>query len=698
MLSNGYGEKKLSLREMLKICFVAMLFLGLSGVATINSRAFTKALNSQKELSTLSSDTIVSVYPENITATELNQNVSVAIIIENVVDLYALDIQFKWDPTILHYVDHTMTVPVDDYPDPVPPSPYPGILHSGMQLADVVNETGNIPNAEPDTLGEWSYITMPPSSAFDGNGTVVVLTFQVLNLATGCDLEFTTYEYDPSVPASFLSDSSGNFIAYTVRNGHFTVGEPKADFTYWPDVGVVDKPVNFTASVTENASNIEKYMWDFGDGTSLTNTTVPTVSHNYAAADTYTVGLRVMDADGKISKEVEKPTKIVEYRDVEIKDISVSTTLIRVNETTDVTIRVKNSGMTDENCTLKAYYNTSTVDWNDVSAANWTLIDTMNLTLSSGAVASYEHFSWNTTGVPVLEANYYVMANLTLVPYERNATDNTGWTLNPLRITAETIYDLTVKKLDFTAAFLDRTFGLPLISGEDAKITVTVRNNGTVPEQIFNVTLYSNGTKLEEWNINETLNVNKEKLLSYRWRDISERGCYNITVEVTVADDNRTQNNRLEDYLHVIKTPQLQISFTPETPVVNGTITLDASNSAHMDPEGNITEYRWLIYPPTEEGLASVLGISDELNGVIVSYEFGARAGNWTVILQVTDNFGITYSSTRTASNNYQTRSVITVQGRGGIPFEYIIAIVIVGIVVAVALVMFYRRRRTTKT
>jgi len=454
--------------------------------------------------------------------------------------------------------------------------------------------------------------------------------------------------------------------------------------------------------VTDNASNIEVYMWNFdGDEGAPVNTTIPTVSHNYAAADTYTVGLRVMDADGKISSEVQKSVKVVAYRDVSISSVSViATGDITFNQTTVVTVRLKHNesvGMADENCTLKVYYNTSTVDWNDVSAANWTLIDTRNLTLTPGP-SMPELFDWNTTGIPIPEANYYVMANLTLVPYERNITDNTGWTLNPLWITAETIYDLTVKKLEFTAASLDRTFGLPVISGEDAKITVTVRNNGTVSEQIFNVTLYSNGTKLEEWNINETLNVNKEKLLSYRWKEISERGYYNITAEVTVAHDNNTQNNRSEDYLHVIKTPQLQISFTPETPVVNGTITLDASNSTHMDPEGNITEYIWKIYPPTEEGLASVSGIPDELNGVIVSYEFGARAGNWTVILQVTDNYGITYSSTRTASNNYQTRSVITVHGGGGIPFEYIIAIVIVGIVVAVALVIFYRRRRTTKT
>jgi PKD repeat protein len=675
-----------------------MLFLGMSGVATINSGIFTNALSKQTELSTLSSGTLVSVYPENITATELNQNVSVAIIIENVVDLYALDIQFKWDPTVLHCVDYTMTMPVDDYPDPVPPSPYAGILYSGFQIQNVVDETGNIPNAEPDTLGEWSYTSMG-SLAFNGDGTVVVLTFQVLSLAAGCDLEFPIGA-DQS-PCVMLAYVGGNNIIPDVRNGHFTVGEPKADFTYWPDVGVVDKPVIFNASATENASNIEKYIWDFNvDEEVPVNTTIPTASHNYTAADDYTVSLRVVDANGKISSITRKSIKVVAYRDVVISSVSVAASSICVNETTVVTVRVKNNvlvGMANENCTLKAYYNTSAVDWNDISAANWTLIDTRNLTLAPGPSTS-ELFDWNTTGILILEANYYVMANLTLVPYERNVTDNTGWTLNPSFITAERIHDLTVEKLGFTAVSADRTFGLPVIAGENARITVTVRNNGTVSEKIFNVKLYSNNSLLETWNIKENLNVNKEKLLSYIWEETSERGYYNITAQVTVADDNRTYNDRLEDYLKVIKTPQLHVNWTPETPVVNGTITLDASNSTHMDPEGNITEYIWNIYPPTEEGLASVSGIADELNGVTVSYEFGARAGNWTVVLQVTDDFGITYSASRTASRNYQESFEITVQGRGGIPFEYIIAIVIVVIVVAVALVIFYRRRRTAET
>jgi len=681
------GDKKLNLREMLKICFVAMLFLGLSGVATTISKVCINASNSQTEPLNLSSVPLVSVYPENISATELNQTVSIAIIIENVVDFYGFDIQIKWDPTVLHCLYHNFTVPVDSWPDPIPPSPYAGILHPGLPLADIVDETGNIPNAEPGTLGEWSYTSMG-TPKFDGNGTVVVLTFQVLSTTAGCYLEFTSTR---------LSDSSGNPIAHTSRNGNFTIGEPKADFTYWPDVGVVDKPVNFTASVTDNSSNIETYMWDFGDGTSLTNTTVPTVSHNYTASDDYTVSLRVIDMNGKISSKVERSIKVVEYRDVEIMSVALSTASTAVNQTVDVTVKVRNkglSGMADENCTLKVYYNASTVDWHDVPAANWTLIDAMNLTLYPGAAASSEPFSWNTTGVPTLEAKYYVMANLTLVPYERNVTDNTGWTSNPLFITGETINDLTVEKLDFAVAYAGHSFGLPVIVNENAKITVTVRNNGTVSEKTFNVTLYANNSLLNTWNVNESLNVNKEKPLSYTWGGISERGYYNITAEVTVANDNNTVNNCLEKYLHAIETPQLQISFTPETPSVNETVTLDASNSTHRDPEGNITEYVWKIYSPGAELTSQVY---DELTGVTVSYQFGEE-GNWTVVLQVTDNYGITYISTRTRTMNYQAKSSITVKSRGGIPLEYIIAIVIVIIVVAVALVMLYLRRRTAKT
>ena len=96
-------------------------------------------------------------------------------------NLIGFDIQMSWDPTILQYVDHTVTVPVEDYPNPVASSPYAGILHANqMELKNVVDESGNIPNAEPGTMAWFVYVTLPDAPVFNGNGTFFTMTFNVI--------------------------------------------------------------------------------------------------------------------------------------------------------------------------------------------------------------------------------------------------------------------------------------------------------------------------------------------------------------------------------------------------------------------------------------------------------------------------------------------------------------------------------------
>ena len=55
--------------------------------------------------------------------------------------------------------------------------------------------------------------------------------------------------------------------------------------------------VTFNASgSTDGDGNVVGYSWNFGDG--QTSTAGPTVTHTYAAANTYTVILQVTDDDG----------------------------------------------------------------------------------------------------------------------------------------------------------------------------------------------------------------------------------------------------------------------------------------------------------------------------------------------------------------------------------------------------------------
>jgi hypothetical protein len=110
---------------------------------------------------------VVELGPENVTG----QTFSIAVVVENVTLLVGVDIKFRYDPAYLDYVSNVLTVPVEDFPDPVPPSPYPGIIHSPLlKLADKVDtEQGSY----------WVAFSNLGGPFFNGSGTVFVMTFRV---------------------------------------------------------------------------------------------------------------------------------------------------------------------------------------------------------------------------------------------------------------------------------------------------------------------------------------------------------------------------------------------------------------------------------------------------------------------------------------------------------------------------------------
>jgi len=67
----------------------------------------------------------LSIIPEtvvkgNATGVDITrENFTIAVVIENIVNLYGLDVRIAWDPTYLQYIEHTVTMPIEDFPDPI---------------------------------------------------------------------------------------------------------------------------------------------------------------------------------------------------------------------------------------------------------------------------------------------------------------------------------------------------------------------------------------------------------------------------------------------------------------------------------------------------------------------------------------------------------------------------------------------------
>jgi len=219
---------------------------------------------------------------------------TVAVRIEDVEELYGFDVQIGWNTTWIEYVNHTVTVPVESYPD--------GVLYSPiLKLKDEVNESG-ISGAEPSTmlwLAYSSYAGAPPSG-FSGSGTVCEITFRIKNYPFIPDPDA---EFDIRFVATSLS-SPCTIIFHTVRHCHIMFYAspppygPTAMFTAVPKTVNVGETVTFDASTSLPGFNgahevpIVRYRWSFGDG-NVATTYTPIVYHRFKRAKTCFVTLTV---------------------------------------------------------------------------------------------------------------------------------------------------------------------------------------------------------------------------------------------------------------------------------------------------------------------------------------------------------------------------------------------------------------------
>jgi len=210
-------------------------------------------------------ETVVRVFPEIIELGPENvigQNFTIAVIIENVTDLAGVDIQIRWNTTYFQYVSHEQTMPVESYPDPIPPSPYPGILHNPpLPLKDEVNETAGTYWAGFATLG---------GPSFDGSGTVFIMTFQVID-------QPSLGEEDVTLSIQFTStdlpDSGASPIPHVAIDGTVIIHAPLFEYPPLPLLKIMPETIedipmcnNFTIDVYlmgDNGTDLDQ-IWDIG--------------------------------------------------------------------------------------------------------------------------------------------------------------------------------------------------------------------------------------------------------------------------------------------------------------------------------------------------------------------------------------------------------------------------------------------------
>jgi len=196
----------------------------------------------------------------------------VAVVIENVTNLYGYDMQFNWTTDWIHYTDYTITSPVETYNTIQTPSPYAGILHKPVQeLTNVVNESDHIELGEEGAMAWIAYSSKAPAGSFNGSGTCFVFDFIVIA---------QPYDYEePSgvtvglhFVATALSNSGGGPIVHSKTDWEITLYPRTLTYPASPMLKVTPESVDSIGLGLSNGSYFDMQVWLMGaDGGDLSS-------------------------------------------------------------------------------------------------------------------------------------------------------------------------------------------------------------------------------------------------------------------------------------------------------------------------------------------------------------------------------------------------------------------------------------------
>jgi hypothetical protein len=261
-----------------------------------------------------------------------------------------------------------------------------------------------------------------------------------------------------------------------------------------------------------------------------------------------------------------------------------------------------------------------------------------------------------------------------------------------------------IETLTVQAEADDTLYSVPVISGENAAIQVTMKNDNLTETDTYDLALFYDESPILDatWE-NRTLGPGQNETLEYLIQD-PEIGPHNVTARATIRHAGNIINDELAVQFSTIDTPTLTIDG-PDSASAGQTITFTASGSTHEDPNGQITNYAWTLWRLGETAPL------DEQPGETVEFQLPTKitkVGNWTVMLVVQDNYGMTAQAPagatlsptsdlrRPATGPYRASFTVDVsQAPPPTLFTVENLVLILILVVIIVAAVFYLRRRS---
>ncbi|MFZ2071338.1 MAG: PKD domain-containing protein [Halobacteriota archaeon] len=287
----------------------------------------------------------------------------------------------------------------------------------------------------------------------------------------------------------------------------------------------------------------------------------------------------------------------------------------------------------------------------NATIATTTTVQNVTLSIVSYTISNYTITPPQTTEIDV-EFSEYVKAWITIEDTEENSVNEIYYNSkvkNPYGKSWNGTYEngtqvpdgnytvnVTGTNTTTGAYVINNTEIITVTSAETLKITAyapgTPVYDDAAATRTFNVTV--NQPVNVSWQINGTeVQLNETVTEATYTNQSAVNGTWTVSAEVSNANGTAIQTWRW--HVGMNQPPIASFSYSPGNPVINQTITFNASNST--DPDGNITYYEWYF----GDG-----GNSTNMTEPITNHTY-ASAGTFTVSLTVTDDEGATNATSR---------------------------------------------------